>query len=616
MEALRAHPKTALIYSDEDILVDGVRQSPWFKPDFSPELLLSANYLSGAWFHSDLIQSAALSASDPDQLSWQLGLHAADSQVAHHLPTVLLHHPQANRAQPIHPAQVSDPSSARKVSIIIPTREQPETLRTCLDSIFSLSDYPDFEIILVDNASQEAETLAYYDELKANDKIRFVEYPETFNYQAANNRGVAAGQGEVLLFLNNDTEVLEPGWLEEMVRWVDRSGVGVVGAKLLFPDGTIQHAGVVLGLMGHAHHIFWGGPEDQTGPFGSPSWYRNYSAVTGACLMIERETFEQVGGFDEGLSLGFGDLDLCLKVRELGQRIVYTPFARLVHHEGRSRGAHVPISDMVATYDRVEALLEAGDPYFNPNLSTLNTLPIPRTAAEPRPAEHLRNTLFRIRGPRKRGYLDPNAMKRPFERRLFQAAAEQRPLELNQIKPATAGVLRPPHSQLSFLLSVTSGGQDRVLSFDPSARWLDPQPEIELASLPDQSPVKLPYTDRQFTHVYLGDGLARVPDWAGLLREALRVCQRSVQFHLPNGDLLTELGQAALLQGPLADPAHQYIYSADILDNLLETINDREGSPDLRWELQTFGRLQDNHPSPKGWIFGRIQKEHPQNLLD
>ena len=424
-----ASPESRIIYSDEDLQIDGVRQRPWFKPDWSPDLLLSVNFLNGAWFRRADIQSAALPESeDPHLLSWLIGLQLNPPPAqALHLPAVLIQRSAARPKRPLadaaaaglvahlhhqglsaelgdhaESAQLTWPTRGRKVSIIIPTRENVDTVRKCLDSIFGLTDYPDFEVILVDNDSQATETRDYYETLQTETRIRIVDYPQIFNYQGANNLGVAAATGELLLFLNNDTEILDAGWLDELVRWVDRPDVGVVGAKLLFPDGSLQHAGVILGMVGHAHHVFWGGPEDQQGPFGSPNWYRNYSAVTGACMMIARATFDQVGGFDEQLSIGFGDLDLCLRVGDLGQRIVYTPFARLLHHEGKSRGSHVPFSDMLEGLERVVPRLERGDPYYNPNLSYLTTTPIPRPANEPRPADNLLNVMYMIRGGRTR----------------------------------------------------------------------------------------------------------------------------------------------------------------------------------------------------------------------
>ena len=190
-----------------------------------------------------------------------------------------------------------------------------------------------------------------------------------FNFSTANNLGASRASGDLLLFLNNDIEVLEDDWLAELAGWVERPGVGVVGAKLLRPDGTIQHGGLVMGLAGHASHAFDGGRENTYGPFGSSEWYRDLQAVTGACLMVRRSVFELIQGFDEAYQIGYGDIEICLRAGQAGQRIVYTPFARLLHHEGASRGLFVPPADVLRATLQMQPLVAAGDPYFSPNLS-------------------------------------------------------------------------------------------------------------------------------------------------------------------------------------------------------------------------------------------------------
>ncbi len=167
-----------------------------------------------------------------------------------------------------------------------------------------------------------------------------------------------------------------------MVRWVDRPEVGVVGAKLLYPDRTIQHAGVIVGMEGHASHVFWGYRERQSGPFGSVDWYRNFTAVTGACMMVRRGTFEAAGGFDEKYLLAFSDIEFCMRVIGRGLRVVYTPHARLIHFEGKSRGDHIPSNDIRVGLDDFMPLVERGDPFYNPNLSYVERKPMIRPADE------------------------------------------------------------------------------------------------------------------------------------------------------------------------------------------------------------------------------------------
>ena len=178
-----------------------------------------------------------------------------------------------------------------------------------------------------------------------------------------------------MLFLNNDIEAIDPIWLEEMVRWASRPEVGVVGGKLLYPNRTIQHAGLVVGMEGHANHVFAGCQESYSGLFGSTEWYRDYSAVTGACMMMRRNVFEQVGGFNEAYHLAFNDIEICLRTIQAGYRVVYTPFARLVHHEGATRSTYKPSTDIKLATHHLKPLIQQGDPFYNPNLSLMNRIP-------------------------------------------------------------------------------------------------------------------------------------------------------------------------------------------------------------------------------------------------
>ena len=177
------------------------------------------------------------------------------------------------------------------ISIIIPTRDHAQDLQRCIGSLLRLTRYPRLELILVENHSQEAETLAYYAELQALPQVRIIADPRPFNYSAANNLGASQASGDWLLFLNNDIEIIEPDWLAEIGRWLSLPEIGVVGARLLYPDGALQHAGIVIGMEGHASHVFAGEAESRRSPFGSSTWYRNTSAVTGACLATRREVF-------------------------------------------------------------------------------------------------------------------------------------------------------------------------------------------------------------------------------------------------------------------------------------------------------------------------------------
>lgn len=412
--ALNAQPETDIIYFDEDKLSeDGLqRLDPFFKPDWSPELLLSANYLMHSVLRRQLFEQVGGFRDDAaGAQDWDLLLRCTEQTTAIvHIPKILYHWrkmagstaavfqakpyvfenqlrtlashlqrtgiPDATATFPT-PGfpRVSWPTRNTKVSIIIPTKEKVDVLQPCLTSLLQRTTYANFEIVLVDNGSHLPATRAYYNTLATEPRVRIVEYPAKFNYSAANNLGARHASGDLLLFLNNDIEVLAPDWLEELVRWAERPDIGIVGTKLLYPDGKIQHAGVVLGMEGHASHIFWGVREHYSGIFGSSDWYRNYLALTGACMMMRRAVFDEVGGFDELYQLAFSDIEICLRVVQAGYRNLYTPYARLCHHEGASRGQHIPVTDMMRGYEQMQAIVAAGDPYYNLNLSYSSRIP-------------------------------------------------------------------------------------------------------------------------------------------------------------------------------------------------------------------------------------------------
>jgi O-antigen biosynthesis protein len=217
--------------------------------------------------------------------------------------------------------------------------------------------------------------LAFYEALAPEPRIQMVHYQGDFNYSRANNVGAQQANGDLLLFLNNDTEVIDPAWLETMAGWALRPEIGAVGAKLLRSDGSIQHAGVIIGLEGHASHIFDGLHEGHFGLFGSTEWVRNYMAVTGACLMMRRAVFAQIGAFDEGYELTFSDVELGLRSMAAGYRNVWLPFARLLHHEGGTRGYYMPPQDVARATHHMWQLVLAGDPYFHPALSNVQRQP-------------------------------------------------------------------------------------------------------------------------------------------------------------------------------------------------------------------------------------------------
>lgn len=262
------------------------------------------------------------------------------------------------------------------ISIIIPNRDQAEVLKKCLDSVTGKSTYQNYEILVVENNSESEEIFAYYKKLRENKKIRLLKWDKLFNYSAINNYAAKKAKGEYLLFLNNDMELITPDWMEEMLGHCQRPDTGVVGAKLYYPDDTIQHAGTVIGIGGIAGHMFVNMPRERTGYLHKASLQQDLSAVTAACMMVKKSVFDQVGGFEEKLSVAFNDVDFCLRVCREGYLVVYDPFVELYHYESKSRGTE-DSKEKVRRFQseiefmrcRWETLLKEGDPNYNKNLS-------------------------------------------------------------------------------------------------------------------------------------------------------------------------------------------------------------------------------------------------------
>lgn len=229
-----------------------------------------------------------------------------------------------------------------KVSIIIPTRDHADLLKQCIDGLLFSTDYPSsaIEIIIVNNRSRHSETLLYLSSLSSHNSVQVLDYNLPFNFSAINNFAVAHAENELICLLNNDIEVLSPNWLSEMVRFVERTDIGCVGAKLYYPNETIQHAGVVLGVNGVAGHAYKHSPRDATGYDNHLKTARYYSAVTAACMLVRKQVYLEAGGFDEKLAVAFNDVDFCMKLGKLGYKHVWTPRAELYHHESISRGTY------------------------------------------------------------------------------------------------------------------------------------------------------------------------------------------------------------------------------------------------------------------------------------
>lgn len=423
-EHIVTHPELAALYTDEDICEDdGRRHSPRFKPDFDLELLRSANYMgglmlvrqtswvtAGGWRHLPLYSDELdLALRLSETLSPAVIGHEADLLYHRHSDHPALQGHQygqqeklqcltdhLQRASPNARAVPGDTpgtihvlyplSATPRVTIIIPTRDQFKLLERCIDSLFSQTDYADYEVLIVDNGSQEKAACTYLDGLRQlrDPRIRVLSYDQPFNFSAMNNLAAQEASGQLLLLLNNDTAVLHRDWLNELVSLALQPQVGMVGARLLYPDGSIQHAGVTLGMMGPAEHPFIGWPHDKPSPLQRSHAVQQYSAVTAACALIHRDLYLALGGMDEAsFRISYNDIDLCLKVRQRGLRILWTPHATLLHEGSATqqpgkqiappspeRLAHFS-AEQKAMYKRWMPQL-IGDPAYNPNLSLSN----------------------------------------------------------------------------------------------------------------------------------------------------------------------------------------------------------------------------------------------------
>lgn len=418
IKLLNKHPNVDFIYSDRDkITSDGKRVEPFFKPDWAPDYFLSCNHLC----HLTVIQKSIMDKIGGFRIGYDgsqdydLFLRVTEcTQKIAHIPKILYHWrmteqsaainleakpyayeaakralSDAMRRRGFNAHVINGPTrgtyrikyisnESKKVSIIISTKDNTNILKKCIESIIGKTSYTNYEILIVDNLSKEAKTFKYYQKIKGNGKVRIITYDKPFNFSAINNYASFQCNGNFLLFLNNDTEVISPEWLEAMMEFAQRKDVGAVGAKLFYPNNTIQHAGIILGITGIAGHPHRHLPRHSPG-YGEGMklvTVQNFSAVTGACMMMRREVFDEVGGFDERYSHAFNDIDLCIRIREKGYLIVFTPYAELYHHESLSRGYENTPEKQMRFKKEIELfkekwghILAKGDPYYNSNLT-------------------------------------------------------------------------------------------------------------------------------------------------------------------------------------------------------------------------------------------------------
>ncbi|HEX8166483.1 MAG TPA: glycosyltransferase family 2 protein [Beijerinckiaceae bacterium] len=415
--AAAAEPAAELVYSDEDRLdAEGGRHAPAFKPDWSPDLLRSWNYLGRltAWRTGHLRRLGGWREGFGPARDHDLNLRATEAlppERIRHVAKVLVHVADgapdpsgapdeaaaaSARAVAEHLARTGRPARVEPVpgrsvlrlryalppppplvSIVIPTRDRLALLRGCMESILDKTTYPAFEVVVVDNASREPETLAWFGKIAADGRVRILPYPGPFNFSAINNFAVAQARGDVIALVNNDIEVVAPDWLDEMAGHALRPEIGCVGAKLLYPDGTVQHAGVVLGLGGLAGHAHKGLGRTEPGYAGRAIAACNVSAVTAACLVVRRAVYDEVGGLDEELAVAFNDVDFCLKVLGKGYFNLWTPFAELYHHESASRGAETSRTQAERFAAEIQVMKRRWgpalhrDPYYSAQLTVL-----------------------------------------------------------------------------------------------------------------------------------------------------------------------------------------------------------------------------------------------------
>ena len=418
VKALNEDPSIEVLYSDEDKMsIHGNKFFlPHFKPDFNLDLLCTVNYICHLFVAKrELLDRVGLLRPEFDGAQdYDLIFRCVEAaEHIYHIPKILYHwrshedstaeNPESKlyafeagkRAVQAHFDRIGIKAEVYKgeylglyrtrylrdydplISILIPNKDHIEDLERCISSIEEKSSYKNYEYIIIENNSTEDKTFAYYKKLEEkNPKVKVVYWEGPFNYSEINNFGASYAKGEYLLLLNNDTEVINSDWMEELLGYCMRPDVGIVGARLYFEDDTIQHAGVVLGFGGIAGHCFVQQPRSTTGYCHRIICAQNYSAVTAACMMVKKKVFDQVGGLSPDLAVAFNDIDFCLKVRDAGYLVVYNPYVELYHYESKSRGLE-DTPEKMARFNKEIATLEGHwpdifkkpDPYYNPNLT-------------------------------------------------------------------------------------------------------------------------------------------------------------------------------------------------------------------------------------------------------
>jgi GT2 family glycosyltransferase len=415
---LNDHSDADILYSDEDKIDEtGRRFSPHFKTDWNPDLFYSSNYLCHFTLcRASLVKAVGgfrkgLEGAQDYDLFLRCVAKSSDERILH-IPRILYHwrsmagstafsgdqKPYAEKAAKkaltdyfesqqlkvtvevgaaptTYRVRYPLPDPLPKVTLIIPTRNRHDLLEKCIDSLLARTKYPEYEIIVVDNQSDDPESLKVFDRLKQEGACRLLRYDHPFNFSAINNFAAKNANGDFLCLMNNDIEVVSEDWLHEMVSHAERPGIGAVGCKLIYPNRRVQHAGVITGIggiAGHSHRLY---STDSPGYFSRLQIVQNFSAVTGACLVVRKSLYEEMNGLDENLEVAFNDIDFCLRIREKGYRNLWTPYVEIIHHESLSRGHDDTVEKRRRFKKEIDFMKSRWgegldyDPFYNPNLS-------------------------------------------------------------------------------------------------------------------------------------------------------------------------------------------------------------------------------------------------------
>lgn len=418
VKCINNNPDVEFIYTDEDKCeeVNGKRYDPYFKSDFGPDTLRANNFIchfsvfkkelmdklggfrteyDGAQDYDIILRmseetnkivhipkilyhwrvhslSTAKSGGTAKPYAYEAGIKAIQDHIKRMGLKGSVEHGKTLGTYKIKYDVIGNP----KVSIIIPNKDYVSTLKVCLKSIIKKTTYSNYEILIVENNSENEETFNYYKKIDGNNNVKVLYYPEKeFNYSKIINFGVKNSAGDYIVQLNNDTELLTPNWLEEMIGFAQRDDVGAVGAELFYPDGTIQHAGIIIGIGGVAGHVFKNIPKGMHGYFSRDAMIQNLNAVTAACIMTKKSIYDEVGYMDEKFKVAFNDVDFCLKIRQKEKLIVYNPYVQFIHYESKSRGFEDTPEKQIRFkgeidrfYDKWQDFLDKGDNYYNINL--------------------------------------------------------------------------------------------------------------------------------------------------------------------------------------------------------------------------------------------------------